>query len=101
MWCNQDNSVHVHPITKSSSPLNFQKVIHSTDKNTAVHIADHIVNTVQRTLFTSRHDLRTIKLNLPTMFDFLLFSSSEAFTILTIHQSNIIEPQQQQNMLGL
>ena len=57
MWCNQDNSTHVHLINTSSSASNFQKVINSKDKNTAVPVADHIVNTAQPPLFTFRHTI--------------------------------------------
>ena len=33
-----------------------------------------------------------------TTFDFMLLSYSEIFTILTIPQSNVIQPQQQRNV---
>ena len=85
MFCNHENSAHVHLITRtrpaqlifavtaqscysenelswsgsthntSSSASNYQKVIHSTDKSTAVPVADHIVDTAQPPLFTFRH----------------------------------------------
>ena len=97
MWCNHDNSVHIHPMTNHHQHRTSKKLFTQQTKILLfllliVSLTQH--NHLYLHLGTRSQNNKTQ----PTMSDFLFFSSWQTFTILTIHQSNLIEPQQQQYM---
>ena len=57
MWCNHDNSVHIHPITNHRQHRTSKKLLTQETRHTGVGIIDYIVNTEQRSLFTFRHTI--------------------------------------------
>ena len=94
MCCNHDNSVHVHPITNHRHHRTSKKLL--TEKTKILLFVLSIAFLRQQNYVYLHFDIKFQENTTEhRTSDFLLFSSWETFTI---HQSNIIEPQQQENM---